>query len=106
MVLAGMVAKKWPVLSLVPVHTATWWLRASGLVGRRCFRTPRRATFEEMGRVHTPEHLESLARPEALATIFGVDPSDVPTDELLDTIRLPAAESPLGVDSLRHDTFD
>jgi acetoin utilization deacetylase AcuC-like enzyme len=67
---------------------AAWWLRASGLVGRRCFRTPRRATFEEMGRVHTPEHLESLARPEALATIFGVDPSDVPTDELLDTIRL------------------
>ena len=35
-----------------------------------------------------PEHLESLARPESLAAIFGVDPSDVPADELLDTIRL------------------
>ena len=67
---------------------AAWWLRASGLLGRRCFRTPRRATFEELARVHTAEHLESLARPEALAGVFGVDPSDVPADELLDTIRL------------------
>jgi acetoin utilization deacetylase AcuC-like enzyme len=67
---------------------AAWWLRASGLLGPRCFRTPRRATFDELGRVHGPEHLESLSRPESLATIFGVDPSDVPADELLDTIRL------------------
>lgn len=67
---------------------AAWWLRASGMLGPRCFRTPRRATFEELGRVHTAEHLESLARPESLAAIFGVDPSDVPADELLDTIRL------------------
>jgi acetoin utilization deacetylase AcuC-like enzyme len=67
---------------------AAWWLRSSRMLGPRCFRTPRRATFEEMGRVHTPEHLESLARPESLATIFGVDPSEVPADELLDTVRL------------------
>jgi len=67
---------------------AAWFLRSSGRLGPRCFRTPRRATFEELGRVHTPEHLESLSRPESLATIFGVDPSDVPADELLDTIRL------------------
>lgn len=67
---------------------AAWWLRASRLLGPRCFRTPRRATLDELARVHTPEHLESLSRPESLATIFGVDPSDVPADELLDTIRL------------------
>jgi acetoin utilization deacetylase AcuC-like enzyme len=66
---------------------AAWWLRSSTL-GPRCFRTPRRATFEELARVHTPEHLETLSRPESLAAIFAVDPSDVPADELLDTIRL------------------
>ena len=53
---------------------AAWWLRSSGMLGPRCFRTPRRATFEELGRVHTPEHLESLSRPASLAAIFGVDP--------------------------------
>jgi acetoin utilization deacetylase AcuC-like enzyme len=67
---------------------AAWWLRSTGLLGARCFRTPRRATFAELGRVHTQEHLESLSRPQSLAAIFGVDPSDVPADELLDTIRL------------------
>jgi acetoin utilization deacetylase AcuC-like enzyme len=67
---------------------AAWWLRSSRTLGPRCFRTPRRATFEELGRVHTAEHLESLSRPEPLAAVFGVDPSDVPVDELLDTIRL------------------
>lgn len=67
---------------------AAWYLRSWGRLGRRCFRTPRRATFDELARVHTAEHLESLARPESLAAIFGVDPSDVPADELLDTVRL------------------
>jgi acetoin utilization deacetylase AcuC-like enzyme len=67
---------------------AAWYLRSAGGLGPRCFRTPRRATFDELARVHTTEHLESLARPESLAAIFGVDPSDIPADELLDTIRL------------------
>jgi len=49
--------------------SAAWWLRSTGLLKPRCFRTPRRATFEELGRVHTPEHLESLSRPESLAAL-------------------------------------
>jgi acetoin utilization deacetylase AcuC-like enzyme len=67
---------------------AAWWLRSSRTLTPRCFRAPRRATFEELSRVHTAEHLESLSRPESLAAIFGVDPSDVQVDELLDTVRL------------------
>jgi acetoin utilization deacetylase AcuC-like enzyme len=67
---------------------AAWWLRASGAVASRGFRTPHRISYENLARVHTSELLESLGRPEALATIFSVDASDVPVDEAMTTIRL------------------
>ncbi len=67
---------------------AAWWLRESRAVPARSFRTPRRASFAELARVHTPALLESLGRPESLARIFGVDPSDVPVDEVMNTVRL------------------
>jgi acetoin utilization deacetylase AcuC-like enzyme len=38
--------------------------------------------------VHTPELLESLGRPETLARVFSADPSDVPVDEVMNTVRL------------------
>jgi hypothetical protein len=38
--------------------------------------------------VHTPELLESLSEAETLGRIFAADPSDVPVDELLHTVRL------------------
>ena len=67
---------------------AAWWLRESGAVPEAAFRTPRPITWEELDRVHSLELLESLGRPETLARIFGVDPSDVPADEVLSTVRL------------------
>ncbi len=67
---------------------AAFWLRASGAVPGKGFRTPRRIPYADLARVHTPELLESLGRPEALAAIFSVDPSDVPVDELMSTVRL------------------
>ncbi len=67
---------------------AWWWLRDSGAVVKGCLRTPRRVPWDEIARVHTPDLLESLARPEALAAVFAVDPSDVPVDELMHAIRL------------------
>jgi acetoin utilization deacetylase AcuC-like enzyme len=67
---------------------AAWWLQESGAVARNAFRTPRPITFEELDRVHSLELLDSIHRPEALARIFAVDPSDVPTDEVLATVRL------------------
>lgn len=67
---------------------AAWWLRESGTVPPRSFRAPHRVSYENLARVHTPELLESLGRPETLARIFSVDPSDVPVDEAMTTIRL------------------
>lgn len=67
---------------------AAWWLRECHAVAASAFRRPHRISFENLARVHTPEHLESLGRPESLAAIFSVDPSDVPVDEVMTTVRL------------------
>jgi acetoin utilization deacetylase AcuC-like enzyme len=67
---------------------AAWWLRECGAVTRRAFRRPHRISFENLARVHTPELLESLGRPEELARVFSADPSDVPVDEVMTTVRL------------------
>jgi acetoin utilization deacetylase AcuC-like enzyme len=67
---------------------AAWWLRECGAAPKRAFRKPHRISYENLARVHTPELLESLGRPEELARIFGVDPSDVPVDEVMTTVRL------------------
>ena len=67
---------------------AAWWLRECGAVPRRLFRTPHRISYENLARVHAPELLESLGQPTELARIFTVDPSDVPVDEVMTTVRL------------------
>jgi acetoin utilization deacetylase AcuC-like enzyme len=67
---------------------AVWWLRECRAVPRAAIHHPRRITYDDLARVHTPELLESLGRPEALAQVFGVDPSDVLVDEVMNTIRL------------------
>jgi len=65
-----------------------WWLVESRALAPSSLRTPRRVTWDDLDRVHTLELLESLGRPETLARIFAVDPSDVPVDELMTTVRL------------------
>lgn len=67
---------------------AAWWLRESGEAPVRDFRRPHRISWENLARVHTAGLLESLARPEVLAPVFGADPSDVPVDEVMTTVRL------------------
>ena len=67
---------------------AIWWLRETGAVTAGSVNTPRRVTYDELARVHTPEFLESLGRPETLAGIFAVDPADIPVDEVMSTVRL------------------
>lgn len=74
---------------------AAWWLRECGAIRARAVRAPRRVTYDDLARVHTPELLESLGRPETMARIFGVDPTDVPVDEVMTTVRL-AAGATLG----------
>ena len=65
-----------------------WFLFERHALGRRNLRAPRRAEYHELARVHTPELLDSLGRPETLARVWSLDPSDVPVDETMNTIRL------------------
>ncbi len=65
-----------------------WWLRHWGAVRPGDLRTPQPIEWEALARVHAPELLESLSQAETLARIFAADPSDVPVDELLHTVRL------------------
>ena len=67
---------------------AVWFLLERRALGRSNLRSPRRAEYHELARVHTPELLESLGRVETLARVFGVDPSDLPVDETMRTVRL------------------
>lgn len=67
---------------------ALWFLLERRAIGRANLRTPRRAEYDELSRVHTPELLDSLGRPDTLARIWNVDASDVPVDELMNTVRL------------------
>ncbi len=65
-----------------------WWLLDARALSATSLRIPRRATYQELDRVHTLELIDSLGRPETLARIFAVDPSDVPVDELMSTVLL------------------
>jgi acetoin utilization deacetylase AcuC-like enzyme len=67
---------------------ACWWLVESRVIAPSELRRPRRARYEELALVHTPDYLESLSQPETLARIFAVDPSEIPVDEALRTVRL------------------
>jgi acetoin utilization deacetylase AcuC-like enzyme len=67
---------------------AAWWLHESKAIAGSWWRSPRRASYAELARVHDAALLESMSRPENLAAVFGVDPSDVPVDEVMRTVRL------------------
>jgi acetoin utilization deacetylase AcuC-like enzyme len=67
---------------------ALYWLLDSRSLAPDDVRGPARVSYQDLDRVHTPELLESLGHREALARIFAADPSDVPVDELMTTIRL------------------
>jgi acetoin utilization deacetylase AcuC-like enzyme len=65
-----------------------WHLLEGRFIGPGQVRTPARARYEDIGRVHTQEYLERLASRETLADIFGVDSWDVPVDEVMRSVRL------------------
>jgi acetoin utilization deacetylase AcuC-like enzyme len=67
---------------------AIWFLLERRVLRRRNLRTPRRAEYHEMARVHTPDLLESLGMPQTLARVFSLDAGDVPVDETMRTVRL------------------
>ena len=65
-----------------------WWLVHTRALAASGLRAPRRISLEELDRVHAPELLESLARPETLARIFASDASEIRVDEIMETVRL------------------
>ena len=67
---------------------AAWFLLERRAVRASRVRRPMRIGYEDLARVHAPELLESLQRPETLARIYSVDPGDVRPEELMTTIRL------------------
>lgn len=67
---------------------ALWYLLDVRALRPRDLHTPSRVPLSLLARVHTPELLDRLTRPEELARIFAIDPWDVPVDALLHAIRL------------------
>lgn len=62
-------------------------LIALGIVGERDVLVPERVGWDAFGLVHDEAWLEALTHPEAHASVFAVDPGDVPLSGLLDGLR-------------------
>ncbi len=58
---------------------------------------PEALNYSDALRIHSSQYIESLHTAEVLARIFAVDPSDVPVDEVLRTLRLACGGTLLGV---------
>jgi acetoin utilization deacetylase AcuC-like enzyme len=67
---------------------ALWYLVASGAIGTSSLRRPKRITYQDLSRVHTPRLLDSLSHAQTLAAVFAVAPEEIRVDELLATVRL------------------
>lgn len=65
-----------------------WYLLEWGWIAQSNLRTPARVRYQDIARAHTTEYLEALAHQETLGHVFGVDPWDVPVDELMRSVRL------------------
>lgn len=65
-----------------------WYLLEWGWLAQSNFRAPARVRYQDIARAHTTEYLEALAHQETLARVFGVDPWDVPVDEVMHSVRL------------------
>ena len=67
---------------------ALTWLLECGAVDQNLIHAPHQVSWADLGRVHTPDFLESLSDPAVLAHVFAVDTSDVVVDALLCSVRL------------------
>lgn len=68
-----------------------WYLLGRRVLRRAMVHKPGRASYADLALVHDRAYLESLSDPNTLGRIFAVDPSDVPIDEVMATVRLAAA---------------
>jgi acetoin utilization deacetylase AcuC-like enzyme len=65
-----------------------WYCQTEPLLSACELRRPERVRYEDLLLVHTPAYLESLNQAETLARIFASDPTELPVDELMHSIRL------------------
>jgi acetoin utilization deacetylase AcuC-like enzyme len=64
-----------------------WHLVRAGVLLPGEARAAAPVSFADLGRVHTPELLESLTRPETLARVFAIE-GTVPVDAILGAVRI------------------
>ncbi len=64
-----------------------WALRDLRVVRAEQICEPPRISYRDLGRVHTPELLETLGTAEGLADIFAVDVREIRVDEVVSMIR-------------------
>lgn len=65
-----------------------WYCQDEPLLGRCELRTPEPVRYEDLLRVHPSEYLDSLHQGDVLARIFASDPTELPVDEVLNSVRL------------------
>jgi len=65
-----------------------WFLLEKMRVRAELVESPELAEYDDVRRVHDDEFLRSLMMPNTLARIYASDPADVPTDEVMRSVRL------------------
>lgn len=65
-----------------------WLCQEEPLLSRCVLRRPERVRYEDLLRVHSPTYLESVNQAETLGHIFATDPTELPMEELLLSMRL------------------
>jgi acetoin utilization deacetylase AcuC-like enzyme len=88
-------AYRLPVMGGVDAHQelrraddALHYLLHAGAVRLEDVVNPSPVTYEALAGAHTPDYLESLHEPQALARIFAADPTELFVDEVLRSLRL------------------
>jgi acetoin utilization deacetylase AcuC-like enzyme len=89
-------AFRFPISGLVAQHSVeprradlvAWYLVSRQGFHQEDFHRPVPISYAKLARVHTDAYLDSLQDAQTLARIFAVDPSDLPVDEVLRTVRL------------------
>jgi acetoin utilization deacetylase AcuC-like enzyme len=65
-----------------------WYCQAEPLLSRCVLRRPERIQYDDLLRVHTPTYLDAVNQVEELGRIFASDPTELPLDELMLSMRL------------------
>lgn len=67
---------------------ACWYLIDRGVLKPEELRSPRAVSYDDLARVHDDQYLTDVSTRDTLARIFSIEPSGIPVDELLRSVRL------------------